>query len=325
MTNRYTSFEATAALYTDDTHTFGADRHDIDVVTEELSPERNNVYAVTSKGRTPRTKLNGPLGWSGNIECLLYPIEAPTLIYYAMGAISSTPDMPVTGVDTHLITPAAVIPHFILEVGRDVVAHKYTGVVATGYTLEYAPDAAVTVNVDVNARKEQANAALGSVTFADFNIAERAYGGVEVDTLIGAAESGSPTSFGTVESFSFTYDNNFEDGAYVLGDRHLSGNFVNQINATGNFDLSFLAIADYDDVVGDVEKELELAMTQGTGAAERSVKFTFPRISYDTTSLPTNNAERFVQGLEFTANDNAAGDAVIMEVINAQDEAQFTA
>jgi hypothetical protein len=323
MTNRYTSFEATADAYDIETPGTFVAAHDIDVVTEELTPERNNIYPVTSKGRTSRRKLSGPLGWSGTIETLLYTIEAPTLVYYAMGGNTTAVDMPTMGINTHTVTPAAAIPHFIMETGRDFVSHQYTGCVITGYSVEYAPDAAVTLSCDVNARREHATSTLDSITFPDFDGAERTFGGVEVDMQTGAAEGGSPTSDGIFESFSFTYDNNFEDSAYVLGSQYLSGKFVNQINASGSAELSYLDNADYQDVVTDTEKELWMTCSQGAGAAERGYTLKLPRVSYDTTGLPTNNAERYVQSLDFTANDNAAGANTIWDFINAQTEAVF--
>lgn len=328
MTDRYTSFEATADAYTDDTLTWTANRHDVDIVTEDLVPERNNIYPVTSKGRTPRRKLKGPLGWSGTLEILLYTKHAPSLMYYAMGANSTTLDTPATGINTHTISPATTIPHFVMETGRDIVAHQYTGCVLTSFNLEYTPDSAVSSNFDINARKEQATKALDSISFDDFDGAERTYGGVEVDVQMGAAEGGSPTSIGTFESFSFTYENNFEDDAFVLGSQYLSGNFVNQINVTGSMDLSYLTNADYQDVVTDVEKELWLTTNNGDTSPvtdERGYTIKLPRISYDSTTLPTNNAERYVQSLDFTANDNAAGNAIEIDFINEQTEAEFTA
>jgi len=229
------------------------------------------------------------------------------------------------GINTHTVTPGATIPNFVVESGRDLVAHQYTGVVCTSYNLDAAPDAAVAISFDLNARKEQATTTLDSITFADFDGAERTFGGVELVTKMGAAEGGSPTTVGSFESFSFSYDNNFEDDAFVIGSQYLSGNFVNQINASGSMELSYLTNSDYQDVVTDTEKELWLVASQGTGANERGYTLKLPRISYDTTSLPTNNAERYVQSLDFTANDNAAGDSVIWEFINAQSEANFTA
>jgi hypothetical protein len=321
MTNRYTSFEATAAAYDSDTFTYTGSRHDVDVVTEELTTERNNIYPVTSKGRTPRRKLIGPLAWTGNIETLFYTKEVPTLLYYAMGAHAVTGAGPFD----HVLTPGSTIINFIMSTGRDLFAHRYTGVVATGFSLEYTPDSALTCNFDINARKEQTRVALEGITFDDFDSAERTYGGVEIDSQIGVADA-APSSFGTVESYSLTYENNFEDSAYVLGSQFLSGNFVNQINITGSMEFSFLQITDYDDVVTDTEKSLWLVANNGASAgAEREIIIKQDRISYDSTSIPTNNAERYVQSLEFTCNDNTAGNALEIEIKNGQTGAEFIA
>jgi hypothetical protein len=326
MTDRYTSFEATAAGYTTDTHTFTANRHDIDVVTEDISPDRGHQYVVTSKGRTPRAKLIGPLGWTGNIETLLYTKHASSLLYYAMGGNSTVVDMPTLGVQQHTLTPATSIPHFIMATGRDLFEHQYVGCVATGFSIDFAPDSPLSANFDINARKELATGtALGTVTYEDFDAAERTFSGVEIASAMGAAEGGAPTADTTIESANISYENNFESDAYVLGDQHLSGKFVNQIELTGSLEFSFLTIGDYDDVVGDVDKELWFTATQGAGAAERGYVIKLPRISYDSTSLPTNNAERYVQSVDFTATDNAAGNNIEIVVTNDMLAAEFIA
>jgi hypothetical protein len=91
-------------------------------------------------------------------------------------------------------------------------------------------------------------------------------------------------------------------------------------------ELSFLQIADYDDVVGDVERRLTLVANNGDqtpAVDEREINVDLPRISYDSTSLPTNNAERFVQSLEFTCNDDASGNAAIVTVYNEELDTDF--
>jgi len=327
MADRYTAFESTAAAYGTDTFTFTANQHDIDVVTEEITPERNHNYPKTSKGRTPRAKLLGPLGWSGNIETLLYTQGAPTLIFYAMGAGATVVDMPTMGVNTHTVTPAEIIPHFIMATGRNVREHQYANCVVTGFSVDFAPGDPVTLNADINSRKELANVAINTTTisFPDYDDAERTFSGVEVVSKIGAAEGGSPTIVTNVESANITYENNFEDQAYGLGDQHLTGKFVNDQDVSGSMEFSFLTITDYDDVVGDTDKEIFFVTTQGTGASERGYTFEINRASYDTTSLPTNNAERYVQTIDFTGTPNAAGDNIKMVLINDETESEFEA
>lgn len=325
MTDRYCSFEATAATYGTDTFTFTANQHDIDLVSEEITPDRGHQFPYTSKGRTPRTRLTGPLAWAGSIETLMYTENVPSLFYYAMGANATVVDMPTMGVNQHTVTPANQIKHFIMEIGRDVVAHRYVNCVIDGYSIDFAPADPLTASFDVNCRKELATTTLASITYPDYDSAERTFSGVELVSAMGAAEGGSPTTITTVESANISYANNFTGDAYVLGDQHLSGKFVNQQEVSGSLELSFLAIADYDDVLADTDKELWLTATQGAGAAERGYVIKLPRISYDTTSIPTNNAERYIQNLDFTATSNAAGNNIEIVFTSDLTQAEFEA
>lgn len=325
MTNRYMSFEATVAAYGTDTFTFTANQHDIDLVSEEISPDRGHVFPITNQ-RTPRTRLIGPLAWTGNIETLMYTKHVPSLFYYAMGTAATVADMPTMGVNTHTITPGDSLPPFIMAIGRDLFEHQYVNCVMDGFSIDFAPGDPMSVSFDVNCRKELATgSALATVTYDDFNSAERTFSGVEVAVAMGAAEGGSPTADTTVESANISYANNFEGDAYVVGDQYLSGNFVNQQEVTGSMEFSFLTIGDYDDLVGDVDKEVWFTTTQGAGAAERGYVIRLPRVSYNTGAIPTNGAERFVQNIDFTATNNAAGDNIEIENIGEETAAELVA
>ena len=74
------------------------------------------------------------------------------------------------------------------------------------------------------------------------------------------------------------------------------------------------------------EKEIHIVADNGLSSANnRKLTIKLPRIAYDSNRLPTDNVERFVQAISFTCETNAAGDPIIVEVINAETEAQFTA
>jgi len=327
MPSRYTVFEATEPGYTVDTFNFTSNQHDLDVVTEEVTPDRGHIYPKTSKGRTPREKLIGPLGWSGNIESLMYTMGTPSLFYYAMGGNTTVVDTPTLGVQQHTVVPADTLKYFIMATGRDLREHQYVSCTVTDWSMDFAPGDPVTAKFDINARKELANASLNTTTatFPDYDSAERTFSGVEIDAQMGAAEGGSPSSVLTIESANISYTNNFEDSAYVLGDQHLSGQFVNAQECTGSLELSFLTISDYDDVIADTDKEIWYTATQGAGSAERGYIFKLPRISYDTTNLPTQDAERYVQSLDFTATPNVAGNNIEIVFTNDELEAEFIA
>jgi len=332
MTNRYTSFEDTAAGFDTDTFTFTALRHDLDVISEDITPERGHIYPATSTGRTRRGKITGPKSWSGSIESPFFPLEAASLVYYALGTDTFTLDMPVSGINIHTLSQAISLPSFIVAIGRDDQSHEYTGCVATGCTLDYAPDATLTQSTDVFFRKEQPRMTLDSITFVDFDVDDRAFGGVEVTPGIGTANTAGPAAVTFVESASVAWTNEFSDDAFALGSEFLPANIVANYEVTGSFDIRFTATSDvYDDVVSSTNKAFDLDATFGSGTAERRVHVRMDNISYDSTSIPTDGNQRFVQTVEFTAEnadgvgDSAAGNPLEIDVINDDIEADFTA
>jgi len=322
MTDRYTSFENTAAAYDTDTHTFGSNRHDIDVTSEDITPDRGNIYPQTSRIRKARRHLLGPNTWTGTIETLLYPSGAASLLHYGMGATTTVIDMPTTGINTHTITVANTVPSFILEIGRDSLAHKYTGCVVGGLTLDYAPDAALTLSAEVDLRKEQPTAALATVVFQDYDVAERAFSGVEIDAKMGAAEAAT-TSVTFVESGSVALANNFVQNN-SLNSQFNAANIVEASQITGSLDIRFDNANEYADVTGDTDKALDFAATFGSAAAQRDINILLGRISYDSTSLSTADTARYTQTLEWTGETDASEEVLTIEVINAELGPLFT-
>jgi len=331
MTNRYTGFEDTVDLFDVDALTFTAERHDLDVISEDITPERGHIYPSTSTGRTRRGKITGPKSWSGSVESPFFPLEASSLVYYSLGANSTAVDMPVMGLQTHTISQALALPGFVVAIGRDDMSHEYTGCVATGCTLDYAPDATLTQSTDVFFRKEQARSSLDTVTFNDFDIADRAFGGVETTPGLGALNAAtSPVTF--IEAASISWTNEFSDDAFALGSEFLPANIVANYEVTGSFDLRFTSVGDaYDDVVTSTNKSFDLNSTFGAAAAERRVLVRMDSISYDSTSIPTDGNQRYVQTVEFTAeNASGAGPSSIgnpleIDIVNDDTEAEFTA
>jgi len=332
MTNRYVSFEDTAAAFDTDTHTFTGNKHDLDVIAEDITPEKGHIYPATSTGRTKRGKITGPKSWSGSIESPFFPLEASSLVYYSLGANATVVDMPAIGIQTHSISQAVTIPSFIVEIGRDDQAHRYTGCVATGCTLDYAPDATITCAIDVFFRKEQARAALATITFVDFDVADRAFGGVETTPGLGPANTAAPATVTFIESATVSWTNEFSDDAFALGSEFLPANIVATYEATGSFDFRFSATSDaYDDVIAGTNKALSLNATFGSGVSERRVNIKVDNLSYDNTTLPTDSNQRYVQTVDFTCEnasgvgDSGAGNPVEIDIINDDTEAEFTA
>lgn len=325
MTKRYFSFEDTGVAYDVDTFTFAANRHDIDVTTEDITPERGHIYPQTSRLRKARRHLLGPNTWTGTIETLLYPTGPTTLLFYALGTNAFTVDMPTLGINTHIVTAADTIPNFISEIGRDDVSHQYVGCVVAGFTMDYAPDAALTASFDINFRKELAPSTLSTIVFDDYDDLDRAFSGVEVDPQLGTAEGGTPTSVTFVESASITVENNFVT-LNALKSQFNAANLVEALNVTGSLDIRFDDDTQYTDVVNDTSKELFLTATHGAGSSQRDITVKLTRITYDNTSLTTTDTQRYTQTLDFTSEpDSTSEDVISIEVINALLQVPFEA
>ena len=323
MTKRYTRFETQTAMTTNDSSwTPAGTAHILDVGGEDISVDNGYVYPATSSARSYRRGIKGPVKISGPLDTPLFPKSAASLLYYTLGSASTTGSGPYT----HTIKKGESIPQFSCEVGKDFKAHKFVGGIVNSATIDYAPDDTLNASFDTVFRKELATSALASVTFPDFDGAERAFAGHECAFKIGAAEGGSPAASTLCESLSISIENNVSDDAFVLGDRYLPANIVAQFSVTGTMDLRYDASTNYDDFLATTEKEIHIeASNGGSGTALRKVIVKLPRIAYDTNRLPTDNVERFVQAISFTAENNAAGDSIIADVINAENNAAFVA
>jgi len=322
MTNRYTRFETSTAISTHDSSwTAGGNVHILDVGGEDISTDNSYIYPKTASSRVTKNRIVGPLGITGPIDTPLFPEEAASLLYYGLGTVASTGSAAPW---THVIKKGSTLPTFSLEVGRDVKAHKYIGGAVNSFTLDYSPDDTLNGSFDCVFRKELATSALASVTFPDFNSENRAFAGPDVTFSIGAAE-GSLTASTLCESASISVENNLASDAFALGSNLLPAQITGAIGITGTMDLRYETSANYDEFIATTEKSIQLDGTYGTGAALKQIAVLLPRIAYDTNRLPTDNVERFVQAIGFTAETNAAGDPIQITVKNSQSNALFVA
>ena len=323
MTKRYTRFETQTNMNTNDSSwTPAGTAHVLDVGGEDINVDNGYIYPATSSSRSYRRGIKGPVKISGPIDTPLFPKSAASLLYYTLGADTTTGSGPYT----HTLKKGASIPQFSCEVGKDVKSHKFVGGIINSATIDYSPDDTLNASFDCVFRKELATSALATVTFPDFDNAERAFAGHECAFKIGAAEGGSPAASSLCESLSISIENNVSDDAFTLGDRYLPANIVAQFGVTGTMDLRYDASTTYDDFLATTEKEIHVVADNGaSGTSSRKVTLKLPRIAYDTNRLPTDNVERFVQAVSFTAENNASGDCIIAEVINAETGAAFIA
>jgi hypothetical protein len=323
MTKRYTRFETSAAIGTHDSSwSAGGNIHILDVGGEDINTDSGYIYPQTASLRVTKRKITGPKKITGPIDTPLFPEQAASLLHYGLGSTATTG--PASSVYSHVIKKGASLPFFSLEVGRDVKAHKYIGGAVNSFTLDYAPDDTLNGSFDCIFRNELATSALASVTFPDFNSANRAFAGPDVSFRIGAAES-SLTASTLCEGASISVENNIAADAYALGSGLLPAQIVGAIGVTGTMDLRYETSTNYDDFIATTEKRINFLANYGSGSGEREIQIDLPRIAYDTNRLPTDNVERFVQALAFTAETDTNGDPIICTVKNSQSNTLFVA
>ena len=317
---RYIQFETQTPFTNETFAAFGANSHIIDPIGEDITGDQQYIYPRTAGQRPTRKRIVGPKKFSGTLDTPIYPSHAVSLLFYAMGKLVTTQNTPNTLVDTHVITKDNSVPFFRAGIGRELNEHQYVGGIIGGYTVDYSPGEVLTGSFDTIFRREKSP--LGTLdtgaNFIDFDDAERAFGGSEVTPLIDA----SAVTF--VESSSIVVSNNVADDAFALGNAHLPAGIIAALEVTGSFDLRYDANNRYTDWLDGTKRRFELNALFGTGGTLREVKFDLPVISYDVNRLPTDNIERYVQALEWTAETDSNGDPLIITVVNTQTNAQIT-
>lgn len=323
MVDRYIQFETKADFTSESFGAFGVNAHALDVGGEDITGDHQYIYPQTVTGRTKRDRITGPKKFSGPIDAPVFSQGTPTLLYYGLGTVTTTTNTPTTSHNEHAITKAKTLPYFRAAIGRDLNEHQYVGGIINGFTLDYDPSEVLMASFDTIFRKELSP--LGTLKtdseatfFPDYSSAERAFGGSEVSTLIDGTDQGD-----CFESVSISVENNVNDDVYCLGSAYLAAGIVSGLEVTGSFDLVYDSNTRYTDWLDGTERQFELRATHGSGATERRVWTDLPKISLDTNKLPTDNIERYVQSVEFTAENDANGDPIIITVVNDEENAQF--
>ena len=334
---RYIKFEKHASFPADDAafvaFTTTSKAHMIDVVGTDISGDNQFIYPATAGQRNVRGRVKGPKKFTGTIDVPVYTVGVPTLFYYGLGLCETT--APTTSAPgTHVIKNDNTLEVFRAAIGRDVKEHQYAGGVINGFTIDYSPDELMSASFDTIFKQELAVDTIGdsvitdtdstetgeqNETFPDFDDAERAFGGVEVETTFGS----NATTL--VESASISIENNFADDAYSLGSAYLPKIPIGPLNSTGSFDLRYDNSTEYANFISETTKSFELSAANGKSSLDlRSIAVKCGKISYDVNRLPTDNSERFVQALEWTATPDANSNPIVITVKNVETAAQIT-
>jgi len=322
MADRYFQFETKSDFTSESFGAFGVNDHVLDVSGEDITGDQQYIYPQTVTGRTRRDRIQGPKKFGGSIDTPVFAVGATSLLYYGLGTVTTTTNTPTTAHNSHAITKAKTIPFFRAAVGRDLAEHQYVGGIVNGFTLDYDPSEVLMASFDVLFRRELALGTLSTIPestfFPDYSVADRTFGGTEISTEV----DGVPLT-DCFESVSISVENNVSDDVYCLGSPYLSAGIVAGLEVTGSFDLMYDATTRYTDFLNGTELQFELKATYGATTTERRVWTDLPKISLDTNKLPTDNIERYVQTIDFTAENDTNGDPIIITVVNAESNAAF--
>jgi len=323
MVDRYFQFETKADFTSESFGAFGVNDHKLDVSGEDITGDHQYIYPQTSTGRTKRNRIQGPKKFGGPIDTPVFASGATSLLYYGLGTATTVTDTPTTAHNQHTVTKGKTLPFFRAAIGRDLKEHQYVGGIVNGFTLDYSPSEVFSASFDVIFRRELSP--LGTLKtdseasfFPAYSTTERTFGGVEVTTQV---DGGGTDCF---ESVSISVENNVADDAYCLGSAYLSAGIVAGLEVTGSFDLLYDASTRYTDWIDETEVQFEMNAAHSATIAARAVNTNLPKISLDTNKLPTDNIERYVQTVDYTAEDDSNGDPIIIVVENAETNAQFT-
>lgn len=319
MTNRYVMVIKSSGDYDSDTWpTSLTNAHYLDATSEDMGQDRGFIYPNTSAGRVNRSKLKGPVKIEGDVQFPVYIDGTPSMIYYGLGGVTTTETGTNTGVFDHVIKKTTVPPHFDMEVGKDLKAHRFKSCVVKTMTFDYDPSEAFLATFSVLARKELAAGTLAEVTFPDYNIAKRAAAGTEVKTQINDA------AVNYLESVSIEIDNQFVDDHFALGSRYLPNKYVQGLEVTGNIEAGYGDYARYQEILD--ETPIKLSLKHSINSANATFETVLPQIALDTGNLPTEGSDRFMIKTDFTAERTATSDdIIIVNARNTEDNETLTA
>jgi hypothetical protein len=323
VVDRYVQFQAQTGFTGESFDTFGGNAHALDVSGEDITGDHQYIYPATVTGRTKRDRITGPKKFSGPIDTPIFPVSATSLIYYGLGSVTTTQNTPTTAHNEHKITKGKTLPFFRAGIGRDLKEHQYVGGMISSFTLDWDPNEVFSGSFDTVFRRELSplgtlNTSAPGSFFPDYSVTERAFGGSEVSTLVNGTDEGD-----CFESVSISVENNVADDAYCLGSPYLSAGVIAGLEITGSFDLVYETSTRYTQWLDGTEIQLELRASYGASESERRVWVDLPKISMDTNKLPTDNIERYVQTVDFTAETDSNGDPIIVTVVNAEANTKF--
>lgn len=306
------------------TETFGAfaaaaQAHAIDQVSEDISEDHGFVYTETSAKRIARNRLLGPRLSGGEVAVPLYTRGTPTLIYYALGKVTTTQEAAGPPANyKHVIEPGTTVPPFRTAIGKDLKEHQYVGCAMKSLKIDYAVNEGALATFDVLVRRELSPlGTLQTPTFPDYDVQERTFLGVEVNTKIN--DVSVP---GVVRSLSIEINNDLVEDNHGFGSRFLPDLRVQGLTITGSMTIAYDDASRYENVLDEAEDKFDFLFATGTlgQVGYRDVQIILDKVSADVVKLPTDGNKEFILEINFTAEVDPAASGEPIQIIIHNDE-----
>lgn len=293
--------------------------HAVDQVSEDISEDHGFVYPSTSAKRLARNRLLGPRVSGGEVAVPLYTRGTPTLIYYALGAVSTSQEAAGPPANyKHEITPGTSVPAFRMAIGKDLKEHKFVGCAVKSLKIDYTVGDPALATFDLLVRRELSPlGTLQTPTFPDYDVVERTFLGVEVTTKIN--DAAQP---GVVRSFSLEINNDLVEDNHGFGSRFLPDLRVQSLEIKGSFTIAYKDPAQYQAVLDEDEDKYDFLFATGTlgQTGYRDVQIILDKVSSDVVKLPTDGNKEFVLEVNFTAEVDPAASGEPVQIIIHNDE-----
>lgn len=264
--------------------------------------------------RSSRAKSKGiPMGQKheGSLEMDAEPSTLGLLLLGALGSVSTTN---VTGVYTHVFTPANTLPSFTVEKYDTVQAQRIAGCKIDTLTLsaEAGGDGSLVAEADFKAQSVADQAAPATPAYTD----KLPFTFTNVTVTKGGATNENVTSF------SVEISNGLKDDQYTLRkSRDVKQIAEGMREVTGSVAMLFKTKADHTAFMAGTKDSLKIKFEGAliSGATYESVEIELPKIQYDSFEVPMGSGDDdVIAEMEFTALlDSTAGFDVKATLVNA--------
>lgn len=300
--------------------------HVIDQVSEDISEDHGFKYTNTAGKRAARARMLGPRSLGGEIGVPIYSKGTPSMLYYALGSVTSAAVVNTGTADLmrHTIKPASSVPAFRMGVGKDIKEHQFVGCAVKSAKIDYSIDEPALATFDLLVRKELPPATLQTPVFPDYDTLERAFLGTEVTVDIGG------TDVKYVRSLSIDISNGIVEDNFSFGGRELPDLRVQELEVTGSMSIVFNDIDRYNDVLNESKLDAKFVFQKGDPAADadaRRVEIQIPNMSLDSANAPTDGNNEYVLDITFTAQAKVGTDNenIVIIIENTETGAQLAA